>query len=311
MTRVLFTGQGGSGSWIMRGEQLAAVFAHWRAEPGASGRDLEGIDVAVIVKAIDERSLAALKRWGGPIVYDALDFWHQPKDWWQPRSAAQRLHDPAAARTLFASHFQHIAPDLVLCPTRAMLEDLAPLGWPTQVLYHHFDARLGAAPESTNRRTTLLYHGHPAYLREWRWLARAACAAVGARFVTSRLIPPPSAHALLAVRGGRHGCWLARRWKSNVKGATALRLGLPLVAWPEAGLIETVPDAFWFTSARGFVHALRAALRAPRPAPEQERYSITWAARRLEHILESALNGKHVDPDVASTTRRPLDGPGN
>lgn len=289
MTRILFTGRAGSGSWIMRGEQLAATRRSWRAVADASARELRRVDVAVIVKAVTPQSLAVLRRWGGPIVYDALDFWHQPKSAWRRRSEAQRVRDPQTARTLFATHFQSIAPDLVVCATQAMADDLAPLGWKTDVLHHHFDPRLETAPPRSTGRRTVLYHGHPAYLRQWRGVATAACVGLGVRFMMSRETPPPGADVMLAVRGGRFGCWLARRWKSNVKGATAMRLGLPLAAWPEAGLTETCREAFWFSSPGGLVHALRLALSAPRPEPELERFSVEWAGHRLERIIERAL----------------------
>lgn len=279
----------------MRGEQLAQARADWRAVPDARMCDLGATDVVVIVKSIGTASLEALKRWGGPIAYDALDFWDQPKKFWLPRSVAQRICDLESALALFRDHVRRIDPDIVLCPTRAMCDDVALLGWRTAVHYHHFDPRLNDAPATGGNRRVLLYSGHPAYLGKWRLYAWLTSATSGARFVSSRRIPPPPADAILAVRGGRHGCWLARRWKSSVKGATAMRLGLPLVAWPEAGLVETVSGGYWFDSVPGLRDALNRALAAPRPLPERELYSVGWSARELEQALEAALShGRNV-----------------
>ncbi|ATU90805.1 hypothetical protein [Phyllobacterium zundukense] len=75
--RVMFTGIGGSGAWVMRGEQLAATRTNWRAVANATKRDLSAIDAVVVVKHISDRGLAALRKWGGPIIYDPLDFWDQ------------------------------------------------------------------------------------------------------------------------------------------------------------------------------------------------------------------------------------------
>ena len=52
-------------------------------------------------------------------------------------------------------------PALVLCPTRAMAEDIAGLGIPVDVFYHHFDPRLGTIPPNTGRKKIVLYHGAP------------------------------------------------------------------------------------------------------------------------------------------------------
>ncbi len=276
----------------MRGEQIARQRTAWRAVPEAGPADLSGIAAVVLVKDGSDRLLRMVSARGGPVVYDALDFWPQPKRRRKRRSAAQRLTNAEDARSLFRPHFARIAPRLILCPTRAMHDDLAPLGWPVAVHHHHFDPRLEPGPGGARR--TVLYHGHWAYLREWQWAGRLCRWRREACFVSSDRVPPPPAEAMLAVRGGRHGSWIARRWKSNVKAATAMRLGLPFVAWPEAAYLETAPHAHFFTTIRELHAALAAALEGPRPAPEPYLYSAGWSASRLEDLLDRHLAGNAV-----------------
>jgi hypothetical protein len=66
--RIMFTGIGGSGAWVMRGEQLAATRLNWSAIANAARSDLGAVDAVVVVKHISERALAALRNWGGPII---------------------------------------------------------------------------------------------------------------------------------------------------------------------------------------------------------------------------------------------------
>src|SRR5690606_34938002 len=56
--------------------------------------------------------------------------------------------------------------------------------------------------------------------------------------------------ALLACRDHNPASWLSRRWKSNVKAANAIAYRLILIAQPENGYIETMPEEIplWFES---------------------------------------------------------------
>src|SRR5690606_19333970 len=114
--KVLFTGTEGEGSWKMRAEQMAAARPDWKAVPHATRQDAEGMDVAVIVKRIQPESLAELKLWGGPLVYDALDFWLQRRKWFWRRSRKFRQKNAADARVMALPYFERIDPDLILCP---------------------------------------------------------------------------------------------------------------------------------------------------------------------------------------------------
>lgn len=286
--RLIFAGDR-SGAFAMRGVQMAEQRAGWRALTDPETRDLRGVDAVVVVKSLGADKLARIRAHGAPVVYDALDFW--PADRATARFLRRDLdiEDVAALDAFTRPLIAPIRPRLVLGATQAMTRDLAAMGWASATHRHHFDPRLETAAPRGRRRPIVLYHGHRGFLGPWKRIIPVLCAVRGARFVTSMEIPPPAADVVLALRGGAHGHPLARRWKSNVKAATAARLGLPFVAWPESAYLETADDAFWFTSPDSLHRALGAALRAERPAPETRRHSVAWSADRLEETLASRL----------------------
>lgn len=287
--KLLFTGRGGTAAWAMRGEQMAAARPEWRAIANATKKDCEGCDAVVVVKHITDAGLAALKDWGGPVLYDALDFWNQQPSTRENPNPAQTIDNAEAARELFRPDFERIDPDIILCPTAAMARDLAPLGWQTEVHYHHVDPRLLDTPPGPGGRKRVLYHGKRKHFGFWKWVARISCRLHGAEFITSNGPQPAPADVMLAARAGRHGTWLSRSWKSNIKAATAMRVGVPFVAWPEAAYTETCPDGLWFTSPWGLHRAIGKALKMKRKEPEAFLYSVEWCAQQLERIVQAHL----------------------
>lgn len=284
----------------MRGEQIAAQRASWRAALHLSKADLRDVDAVVVVKRTSAEAQSIIRSHGVPMIYDPLDFWRQPKRWFKPRSRAQKLTSADGARDLFRPHFATYDPDLVLCVTRQMADDLAPLGYRTEVLYHHADPRLpDAADYRATRQTqtdtkTLLYFGNGAFLRDWARHVHAVAQSLGVNFITldsagGGFRDPPVADAMIAVRGGRDGCWISRSWKSNVKAATAAQLGLPLVAWPEAAYRETAPDAYWFEDQTTLRDAIQAATQSDARGVSR-RFTIEDAATRYEQVISDLLN---------------------
>lgn len=273
----------------MRAEQMAATRSEWKAVPHATRRDAEGMDAVVIVKSIRDENLAELKAWGGPLVYDALDFYRQRRNPWKRWSKKYRLRDIADAREMATPYLARIDPDLILCPTEAMVDDLLPLGWDVRLLYHHYDPRMGdfTPPEGKQRR--VVYHGRRDHLGWWYEAAYLSCLIHGAKFVVSNGPQPAPGHVLLGVRRGDP--WISRRWKSNIKAAFALRLGLPFVAWPEAGYRETHPSAFWFTNVLEMHRAIGAALAAE-PTEPDDRFSVEACAAELENILRDLIDNR-------------------
>ncbi|MCK9361786.1 hypothetical protein M0Q28_06220 [Patescibacteria group bacterium] len=284
--RILFTGTGRFGSWQMRGVQMAFQREAWKAVPNASSKDIRSIDVVVIVKHAAPDTIDLLQRWKGPVVYDPLDFWTIVPEF---DRMASGILTASQARNLFGEYFRKINPALILCATRAMAEDLAPLGMPADVLYHHFDPRLTIVERNRIERPVVLYHGADT-IGLWKFPMHVVSRVSGARFIQSSAALPPPADVLVAVRGGAHANWLSKRWKSNVKAATALRLGLPFVAWPEASYIETHPSALWFQTLSEMRVAIRKALKYPRAVPETEKFSVAWSANELERILSAQLS---------------------
>jgi hypothetical protein len=297
--KILFTGVDGGGAWTMRGEQIAATRAEWKAVPHATRHDAQGMDAVVIVKKIMDPSLAEMKAWGGPLVYDALDFWRQRRHLWQTTPPLRNLDD---ARAMIWPVMARIDPDLVLCPTARMASDLEPLGWPTRLHYHHFDPRLEPVQLEGRRKKRVIYHGRAGHLGIWRSFARLSCFLHGAEFVTSNGPQPEHGDVLLAVRRGRP--WVSRRWKSNIKAAVAMKLGLPFVAWPEAGYLETHPAAFWFKNPLQMHRAIGRALRSG-PTKPDDSFSVERCADRLETVLEELLaRGVHSSPYRGAKARR-------
>lgn len=274
--KVLFTGVGKAGSWTMRGAQMASARAEWKAVANATREDAEGMDVVIIVKRIEDESLRALKAWNGPLVYDPLDFWPRRPPIWSVDEA----------RLLVRPLLERIDPDLILCPVQQMADEIALLGWETRVLYHHYDPRLQQVGIEQGGRRRLVYHGEEAELGWWKRAAQISCFLHGAEFVISNGPWPAPGDAMLAVRRSKR--WISRRWKSNVKAAVALKLGIPFVAWPEPAYFETHPSAFWFRNIFEMHRAIGKALASDWAKPD-ERFSLDACAGALEIILEELL----------------------
>lgn len=240
----------------MRGHQIAAERSGWRATNTPSRHDVASADIVVITKDINKRDLDVVKESGAPIIYDALDFWKQTKLPLIPFSHAQRLTSVEMINSAFKSQFQKISPDAIVCVTQQMANDLKEIVEKREVIYHHSDPRLPSAElyfrSRRNEALALLYYGKVSLMGEWRRVVTAACKSLGIEFIAfdignGAFEPPPFCSAMLAVRADR-GSWLARRWKSNVKAATAAHLGVPFIAWPESAYTETAPEAYWFRS---------------------------------------------------------------
>ncbi len=298
--RLLFTGKTESGTFIMRGQQIAAQHPSWRAALGITANELHGFDAVVVVKEVLPDVLATIKLYGIPLIYDAVDFWEQPKGLFRRRSAAQQLTRADDARAYFRPFFQQLNPNLTICVTQEMSKVLADLVSHTEVIYHHSDPRLPIAEayrqvSRSESEKRVLYFGKRRFLKEWGRTARRACAANGAELVAQNVTKrtfghPAAADAMLAVRGGRDGCWLSRSWKSNVKAATAARLGLPLVAWPEASYLETAPNALWFTNESELVDAIRVALAAERHEHTPQGFDVERSATDFEAAAARMLD---------------------
>ncbi len=218
--RALFTSRSSAGAWQVRGEQLAALRANWRAlnEPG--DHDIAACDLLCVVKKPDPQVIDHARRLGKAIVYDIVDAWAQPAD-------GLRCTGLEDARALFRQAWSAVRADGYIFPTRCMARDMAPLVRTGVTIYHHHWPQLAPNPVRPQVRT-VGYEGAD-YLGPWQARIELACAARGLRFVAN----PRDYNELdivVLARGGAHGNFLSRRYKSNVKLANAYGAGMPALA---------------------------------------------------------------------------------
>lgn len=228
--KVLFTktGSAKSGSWQIRGVQIAAALGtEARAVVNAGDADIAWADLVVLVKSFDAALVARIKALGKPIVWDMLDFWKQPDG---------NLWSPGVAKRMLAFRIRASGASLVIATTQAMLRDFD-FDY-ASVIPHH------ARPDQPmnpirDRLTAIGYEGSARYL-EGGWFA-----AIGKEAERRRIpfIINPVALAdvdiVFAVRGAPWRGYVTDHWKSNVKLANAQATGTPIICLPEAGCTET------------------------------------------------------------------------
>lgn len=260
--RALFTSRSCAGAWQVRGEQVAALRANWRAVPRPAEADLAACDLVCVVKRPDLQVVERARALGKAVVFDIVDSWAQPAD-------GLRHAGVAAARALFAPAWRALGADGYIFPTQRMAQDLGDLVRRGVVIHHHH--RPGIARNPVRERVATVGYEGADYLGEWRGRLEAACAARGLRFVTN-----PARYTDLDIvvlaRGGEHASFLARSYKSNIKLANAYGSGTPaLVHAGELSAQETdCGDVLFFTDAPGSLerqldrlcasHALRLAI---------------------------------------------------
>ena len=85
--KLLFTGRGTSGSWQIRGLQLAKAMG---ATALPQARDIGPYDMAVIVKRAEPDLVARIHAAGVPLIWDVVDAYPQPigNTWDRPKCIA-------------------------------------------------------------------------------------------------------------------------------------------------------------------------------------------------------------------------------
>lgn len=231
---VLFTGKGTSGSWQIRGIQVAAALGA-KAVPMASLDDCRRADVIVAVKRIPDALLQNIRASGTPWIWDCVDAYPQPEC-----SGWNRSQSVAWARR----EIDRLKPDQVIWPNVRMQLD-AEGGL---VIPHHHRPQIAVNP-IRERIEVIGYEGSRQYVVEWMPAIDAECKRRGARFVVN----PPSladVDVVLALRGSRWSGYPQRHWKSNVKLANSHGSGTPFIGAPEDGYMETASGAeYWATCA--------------------------------------------------------------
>lgn len=268
--QILFTGRGTSGSWRIRGAQLAAALGA-QAIPNAVNAEA---DVAVLVKRVEDRTVRALRSSGAKVAWDVVDAWPQPAgNEWSEREAFDWL----------SREVDRIKPDALIAATGKMAADMRQFGLPVLWLKHHH--RPGIRRNPIRERITVVgYEGSPSYIVQWQAAIRAECARIGATF---SLNPDTlsDCDVVLAVRDQRG--YPARSWKSGCKLANAHGSGTPWIGCAESGYIEIATGCeYWADNAR------------------QLRFALYWLAdqstRELvcDRFVQAAYTVEHAAADL-------------
>lgn len=268
MKRIVVTGNGKSGSWKIRGDQLGhAIGALVDPHPGAFAHG----DTVVFVKRIDPRTLAAARRARTCVVWDVVDSWPQPHgNLWPEHECMAWLTQVIAA----------MRPDAIVAATHAMAHDIQRAGFkgPVLALPHH--ARPGQDRNPIRPVvTTVGYEGGVAYLGKWWEILKTECAVRGWQFVVN---PPTLADLDIVVALREVDGYAPRHWKSNVKLANAQGSGTPIICNRECGYFETGIGGVWWADGK---HELRSMLGVL--ADHEERLRMSLALRTDTIALES------------------------
>lgn len=240
---VCFSSRSSAGAWQIRGEQIAATRSNWEAINKPSDDDLRRFDLFCFVKKPDPKIIERVRKIGKPIVFDIVDSWAQPED-------GLKYRDIHAVRELFHPLWKQINADGYIFPTRRMHRDLGSLIVNGVTIYHHYWPQI----QKNSVRETVKIIGYEGadYLGEWRALIEKACSGRGIQFVAN-----PENYTDLDIvvlaRGGEHGSFLAKNYKSNVKLANAYGSGTPaLVHVDEMSAHDTDNgDVLFFTNQLG------------------------------------------------------------
>jgi len=232
---IIGSGHGLRGSWPIRGVQLgAALGARVTLDPTPADWDWLSVHhragtpaAVVLIKQAGAQYARQAQRWNLPIVWDALDFWSQPRE--------NGLSE-GEARARLARALEEIRPQLFIGATPAM----AAAGEGV-FLQHH--AWAGLVPTDARAHVALVaYQGSPRYLGQWHDVLDRACHRRGWRFVIN---PPDLAAAdlIVAFRDGPWDGWMCRQWKSGVKAVNALAAGRPFLSQACQGSEEGIGSA--------------------------------------------------------------------
>ncbi len=220
---LLFVGSG-KGSWTMRGQQLgAALGARVTSSPTAA--DFGWSDVVVLVKRAGAVFATQAYHADRPVIWDALDFWSQPRD--------HRLSEPQA-KALLHAQIRVIKPALTIGATEAMAQ-----ACDGAYLPHH--SWKGLVPTPARETVSVVgYEGNAAYLGKWRPAIEAECQKRGGMFVIHPL-DLSACDLLVAFRDDPWDGWMPRQWKSGVKNVNAMAAGRPLLTQATAAREELPP----------------------------------------------------------------------
>ncbi len=264
----------GAESQIIRGDQLGgAIGARVRRKPQAE--DLAWADVVVLLKRAGPQWAREVHAAGKPLIWDALDFWHQPDE---------NDFDRTMSILLLKERQRDIEPTVTICATEAMASVCGGVYLP-----HHTRPDLVPQPIRDVVRV-VAYEGIPKYLGRWRNVVARECERRGWHFLVN---PPHLAYAdiVVAFRDGQWDGWMCQNWKSGVKIVNAIGAGRPIITQPSAAFDEIQPVGTTVENfdelSSAFDLWLTKEMRAT--AKTGHEFSLSWIARRYQEILESVV----------------------
>jgi hypothetical protein len=217
--KILVTGNGKSGSWRIRGEQLGVAIGA-TVRPNANVPEIKLHDLTVCVKRVADGILAnPSRRW----VWDIVDAWPQPHgNNWTRDQAVSWLREAIRRNRPYAMVF----------PTTQMQQD-ADFDGPSLVLPHHAWPKYQRQSHPWGVKA-IGYEGAEHYLGRWRPLLEAQCKARGWELVINGDLTRCQIGIALRDCTG----YAPYAWKSNVKLANFQALGIPAIVSPQMSYRE-------------------------------------------------------------------------
>lgn len=253
--KVLFCGGSPrSGSWAMRGEQIARA-GGWKAHNNPTDEQIAECDIAVIVKKSPSELVDRIHAAKKTLVYDILDFWPQKEE--QPKDLADGM-------LLAKKQISKIRPHAIIAANKCMANDLRGCADVVIAIYHHY--RLDAHPARGGN--VIYYDGFLGHLGKWGAALDYVARQHGYKFAVGQ--PKDDAAALFSARDNN----LAIRWKSNVKAANAHGYAIPLITRPENGVLETHPYALLYDTTEDLEHCVLSIVDAPIDMVMRQKYSL-------------------------------------
>ena len=286
--KILVCGKPDRGVWTIRAEQLLRDTMGATLCPDPTAADLAHVSVVVRVKRGYPETGPLLRRWGGPVIHDLVDYWQQP---------GTEITDAASARKHFWAILDNSGSRCAVGATRKMAEDLANEAVHTAAVYHHMDARVSPTEIRPVARV-LGYRGAPAWIRPAIPLIEATCKRLGLSFHYGDEIDLSQCDIGLALRVAPFDGYPEMNYKSNVKAANFIAAGLPFVGLEERGIVETVPREAWkpIWNERSLFQALDAArdeawrLESNRIlAAQRRRFTRQSCASQMQAVLAHAV----------------------
>ncbi len=234
--KVLFTGNGKSGSWKIRGDQIGHALGA-KVVPHATLKDFRSVDKIIVVKRTPDSTVLDLAASGRPWAWDIVDSYPQP--------GCSRWDKSESIRWA-RKEINRLNPSAVIWPNEKMRDDVG-CDVMSIVIPHHHRPGIRVNPIREHVKT-VGYEGSPRYIEGLDPFIREECRKRGWGYVVN---PEHMADLdiVLALRSGPWNGYAQKHWKSNVKLANAHGSGTPFVGSREDGYLENATGCeYWADS---------------------------------------------------------------